>query len=289
MWATGSRVGHTAVALRHPNGTLFIIETTDPDGSKQDVPPPYGVRKTEYREWLRQYHEAGYSVGWVRLRSDLRKSFDVGAAWKFFNAYEGLPFGNHSFLWAAADHWEGVPPPYSLQSFVLLFYLVGTIKPDVTYDLFVLPANQRFREYYGVKSDCKTLPCVTDLATRLGTNTSALLSLPEMDSWLYPEGPSLVCVHVVMHILKAGGVFGAVGDQFQIAEFVPKDLYQLSIFDPHWVPPAYCPRSAIGPFCQVMGKFVMELPSFNTIAPYPHMNERCIQRPPGYLRTPPNC
>ncbi|GMP52529.1 hypothetical protein CsSME_00018301 [Camellia sinensis var. sinensis] len=38
------------------------------------------------------------------------------------------------------------------------------------------------------------------------------------------------------------------------------------------------------PFCQIRGKYRMELPGYNTMDPYPHMNERCPSLPPKYSR-----
>jgi len=42
------------------------------------------------------------------------------------------------------------------------------------------------------------------------------------------------------------------------------------------------------PFCQIKGQYRMELPEYNTMDPYPHMNERCPSLPPKYFRTQ-NC
>lgn len=42
------------------------------------------------------------------------------------------------------------------------------------------------------------------------------------------------------------------------------------------------------PFCQIRGKYRMELPGYNTLEPYSNMNERCSSMPPDYSR-PQNC
>lgn len=36
--------------------------------------------------------------------------------------------------------------------------------------------------------------------------------------------------------------------------------------------------------CQILGEFRMELPGYNTIDPYPNMNENCPSLPPTYER-----
>ncbi|GMP65385.1 hypothetical protein CsSME_00026199 [Camellia sinensis var. sinensis] len=38
------------------------------------------------------------------------------------------------------------------------------------------------------------------------------------------------------------------------------------------------------PFCQIKGKYQMELPEYNTMELYSHMNERCPSLPPKYYR-----
>ncbi|KAK3423687.1 hypothetical protein EUGRSUZ_F00552 [Eucalyptus grandis] len=42
------------------------------------------------------------------------------------------------------------------------------------------------------------------------------------------------------------------------------------------------------PFCQIRGRYRMELPGYNTMDPCPHMNERCPSLPPKYSR-PSDC
>ena len=38
------------------------------------------------------------------------------------------------------------------------------------------------------------------------------------------------------------------------------------------------------PFCQLLGEYIIELPGYNTIEPYAHMNENCPSLPPDYFR-----
>lgn len=39
------------------------------------------------------------------------------------------------------------------------------------------------------------------------------------------------------------------------------------------------------PYCQIKGKYRMELPGYNTMDPYSHMNEKCPSLPPKYYRS----
>lgn len=42
------------------------------------------------------------------------------------------------------------------------------------------------------------------------------------------------------------------------------------------------------PYCQILGKYRMDLHGYNSIDPYEHMNERCPSLPTEYFR-PKNC
>jgi hypothetical protein len=39
------------------------------------------------------------------------------------------------------------------------------------------------------------------------------------------------------------------------------------------------------PYCHIKGEYQMELSGYNTMQPYPHMNERCTSLPTKYSRT----
>lgn len=69
--------------------------------------------------------------------------------------------------------------------------------------------------------------------------------------------------------------------------FQIKDAYSLKIFESNSSRlPTWCNNgdSVKLPFCQIRGKYRMELPGYNTMDPYPHMNERCPSLPPNYDR-----
>lgn len=66
-----------------------------------------------------------------------------------------------------------------------------------------------------------------------------------------------------------------------------KDAYTLSFFENNMTRlPKWCNDGDTVklPFCQITGKYRMELPGYNTIAPYPHMAESCPSMPPDYFR-----
>lgn len=70
-----------------------------------------------------------------------------------------------------------------------------------------------------------------------------------------------------------------------------KDAYMLKFFESNSSRlPKWCNEGdkVELPFCQIRGKYRMELPGYNTMEPYPNMNERCPSLPPDYFR-PQNC
>ena len=71
-----------------------------------------------------------------------------------------------------------------------------------------------------------------------------------------------------------------------------KDAYNLKFYEDNASRvPSWCEAGGsneVGIFCQILGKYQMELPGYNTVLPYPHMNENCPTLPPDYSR-PLNC
>jgi len=87
----------------------------------------------------------------------------------------------------------------------------------------------------------------------------------------------------VYHVVV--GFFGNLTDQIQAGEFTNWDAYSLKIFNGDYVRPQQC--VAVDPdsqFCQLLGKYRMSLPDYNTVVPYAHMRERCPSLPPKYIK-----
>lgn len=150
-----------------------------------------------------------------------------------------------------------------------------------------------------------------------GSSFADLLAVPEKDDWVYADGKSASCVAYVFEIYKAAGLFGNIANSVQSTEFTVsssnffkfgqmkeinwilcnrielmsilqiKDAYTLKIFEnsssrlPTWCNAGDTVKL---PFCQIKGKYRMEFPGYNTVAPYPNMNEKCPSLPPKYDR-----
>ncbi|RZR87318.1 hypothetical protein BHM03_00014691 [Ensete ventricosum] len=71
-----------------------------------------------------------------------------------------------------------------------------------------------------------------------------------------------------------------------LLDLLIRDAYMLNIFENNQTRlPSWC--NALEeklPFCQILGYYRMELPQYNTIEPYAHMNENCPSLPPAYTR-----
>ena len=80
-----------------------------------------------------------------------------------------------------------------------------------------------------------------------------LMTAPEQDGWIYSDGPSVVCSTFIMTLFKKAKMFGTL--KINAAEFGPKDLYELSIFNKDFQRPSVCREADPHlPYCQLTGK-----------------------------------
>ena len=107
--------------------------------------------------------------------------------------------------------------------------------------------------------------------------------MPELDGWEYSVGESYVCSGFVAALWKAGGLFE--GLEINANEFGPRDVYEIDFFEIGDELPEACAKADPGlGYCQLMGKYRIELPGYSTVEPYSHMNERCPSIAPEYSR-----
>lgn len=159
------------------------------------------------------------------------------------------------------------------------------------------------------------LPDVLVEVEKRGSSFDKLLTVPEQDDWIYSDGKSTSCIAFILEMYKEAGLFGSLASSIQVTEFTVKnqyisrklalpcslliifkylqlkDAYMLNFFENNASRlPKWCNDndSVKLPFCQILGKYRMELPGYNTMEPYTHMNEQCPSLPPKYNR-PGNC
>lgn len=125
-------------------------------------------------------------------------------------------------------------------------------------------------------------------AANQGMTVQEVMAMPEIDGWEYHgieprDGRSWVCSAYVAAFYKAAGLFGDM--EINTTEFATADVYQLNFFDEDFVRPQACVDADPDlPYCQLLGKYHLELEKYNTVDPYDHMNESCGTFWPDYIR-----
>ena len=110
-----------------------------------------------------------------------------------------------------------------------------------------------------------------------------MMAIPEEEGIVYHDGLSYTCSCFVIAFWKHGGMFGDM--EILPNEFSPRDLYTLDVFDKNFQRPQECiDDNPDLPYCQVTGKFIVDLENYSTVKPYSHMNERCPSIGPDFIR-----
>ena len=208
--------------------------------------PKKGVQKTKWEDWVKYAHNADFNVILIPLRDEYRNKFDVNKAWTWFeDEMEGLPYGFRNFVFSWIDTRNNSFP-------------------------FILNEENDFEEFF--------FSVLSKVYPSLGA-----MAIPEKEGQPYSDGVAYTCSCFVIAFLEHGGMFGDI--KVLPNEFTPRDLYTLDIFDKNFTRPQECiDDNPDLPYCQVTGKFIIELENYSTIKPYSHMNERCPSIGPDFIR-----
>ena len=172
---------------------------------------------------------------------------------------------------------SNMPSVLSHEHLEFVFSIAEKIYPPLAQKMIGEALNQRV----GIKN--LTIPQATAEAARQGKSFEQIIAEPEKDGWVYSDGLNYVCSCFVIAFYKAGGLFD--GMEINPNEFTPKDVYQLNIWDTNFKKPKICEeRDPDLPYCQLMGKWKVELPGYSTIDPYSNMNEKCPSVGPDFIR-----
>jgi hypothetical protein len=272
MWGTGGRVGHSTVAL-HIDGELHIIESQD-----AWYWPKHKIQRNTYKQWVQYAKNCDFNVVVLPLKDEYREKFNGTAALEWFESVEGMPYGYHNFLFSWIDTVaDNYPPTLPNELIVIAFELVGELLPSVIESFFLQAMNHRL-ETTGLN-----FKQVVAESEKRGITMLELMAMPELDGWMYSDGYSYVCSCFVVGVYKAAGIFGDM--EINAVEFTPKDVYQLNIFNDTAELPEKCKQADPGlPYCQILGKYRLDLNDYSTIEPYTHMNEHCASLAPDYIR-----
>jgi hypothetical protein len=285
IWGMGGTTGHTTVALRTAQDELFICESTVSDVYW----PTNGIQCTPWPTWLQQAYNASFLFVHVPLSPENRAIFNETSAWEFVNKSLGLPYGYHNFLFGwidtPQDNYPCIPTNYTYclhpEALQVISGIIDRTIPYISYKMY----NQALNFRLGGTDFARTAEIYQYARDSAGLNFTSLIILPEQDSWVYNDGPSMVCDVFVCNVLRAGGIFGDIGDQVQCAELTPRDVYSLNIWDTNVTRPEACVTADPDlPFCQLGGAYQLNLPGYNEIAIYPNYANNCPGIPPDYIR-----
>jgi hypothetical protein len=285
-YGAGSHSGHSVVGLRADNGTLFICES-----QAGWYWPRSGIQCNEWSQWTIWAQNADFHVTWLPLKPEYSAAFNQTAAWETVDSLLGYPYGYHNFIFGWVDTaTTSLPPLLSPNVVAPIFSFLEYWSPSAAAEILTLALNMRLEKYFGIETNnlTYTLPQIGDILYELNMTFPELYETVELDEWVYPDGPSLVCSSFVVAVWKGAGLFGDM--QIQATEFTPKDVYQMTFIDPSPPLPEACTEAdPTNPFCQLMGKWRMQFPGVSSVDPYNNMNQVCESVPPLYARIPLQC
>jgi len=275
-YGTGSHSGHSVIAL-WLNGTLNICES-----QAGWYWPRSGIQCNPWSQWLIWANNADFHVTWLPLKAEYAAKFNETSAQIWVEQNIGYPYGYFNFIFGWIDTTNAsFPPLLSPQLVGPVFSLVEYISP-LAGDLVTLGLNFR------LGTTNLTMPELYQALYELDMTFEQGIAIVEQDSWVYPDGPNMVCSSFVVGVWRAGGLFDDM--TIQVTEFTPRDVYEMEFLEKAPVLPANCTLAdPINPHCQIMGKWRMQFPNIGTVSPYANMNEHCDSFPPEYQRIPANC
>jgi hypothetical protein len=295
MWGTGGHTGHTAIALWFGD-ELYICESTDSDngnGTDSYWPPPYGIIRTPFDQWMDQAEKANYMVALLRLSEDYQSQFNEDQAVAWFKTVEGMPYGWHNFIYTFIDTmFDNLPRPTSPDLIEQLFGLYEPMAPldskSSLNSMVIMGLNHR------LGSSCDTMQCIYDIIDPQNIPLFQVAIMPEQDQWMYPgngcpyaECYSMVCDVFVTEMYQNAGLNLPT---FQATEQSPKDTYEMALFESNWHRPKVCDEADPDlPYCQLLGDYTLTLNNYNSRVPYQNMNNECPAYAPVYMRTPSDC
>ncbi|XP_059443303.1 uncharacterized protein LOC132175380 [Corylus avellana] len=283
-WVSGAYAGHTAVCLKDSEGKLWVGESGHENEKGEDI-----IAVLPWDEWWDfelNKDDSNPHIALLPLHPNTRAKFNETAAWEYARSMDGRPYGYHNMIFSWIDTRDGnFPPPLDAHLVASVMTVWNQIQPAYAANMW----NEALNKRLGTQG--LSLPDVLVEIENRGSSFDELLTIPEQDDWLYADGKSTSCVAFILEMYKEAGLFDPIASSIQVTEFTIKDAYTLNFFEnnssrlPQWCNDG---DNVKLPFCQIRGKYRMELPGYNSMEPYPHMNERCPSLPPKYSRTQ-NC
>nr|XP_004252023.1 uncharacterized protein LOC101252754 [Solanum lycopersicum] len=283
-WVSGTYAGHSAICLRDAEGKLWVGESGHENDKGEDI-----IAILPWEEWW-EYEltkdDSNPHIALLPLHPDLRAKFNQTAAWEYAQSMEGKPYGFHNLIFSWIDTIDGnYPSPLDAHLVASVMTVWNHLQPAYAANMW----NEALNKRLGTRG--LDLPDILVEIEKRGSSFAKLLTIPEQDDWVYSDGKSTSCIAFVLEMYKEAGLFGPLASSIQVTEFTIKDAYSLKFFEnntnrlPMW---CNADDTVKLPFCQILGKYRMELPGYNTMDVYAHMNEKCPSMPPKYYR-PQSC
>ena len=276
MYGTGSRSGHSVVALRM-EGNLYIVESQD-----AWYWPVHRIQRTLFSEWIKNAENCDFHVVHMPLNDEMRAKFNETAAIEWFKGRQGLPYGYHNFLYSWIDTPEQNWPMILPKDLVpVAFAIIERFDKNLTDTFFTQSLN------FKLNKTGLSIPDVAAAAAAEHLNVSDIMARVEMDGWKYQgqyhDGESYVCSCFVAGIWKAAGLYD--GYDIQVVEWSPKDVYQVDFFSKTYKRPKQCVEAdPDSQFCQLLGKYRMTFPGWSSLKLYDNMNNKCPSVAPDFVR-----
>ncbi|XP_078182356.1 zinc finger MYND domain protein [Carex rostrata] len=277
-WVTGAFAGHTAVCLKDEKGDLWVGESGHDNEKGETI-----IVVIPWEEWweLALKDSSNPQIALLPLHPDVRARFNNTAAWAYARSMAGKPYGYHNMIFSWIDTIaDNFPPPLDANLVMAMMSMWTRLQPAYAANMW----NEALNKRLGTEGlDLYQIIVETE---KRGMSFEQLLIMPEKDEWVYSDGKSTTCVAFILETYKEAGVFAPFSESIQVTEFTIRDAYQLNIFENNQTRlPSWCRSKGEDlPFCQILGEYLMELPGYNTLKPYPNMNENCPSLPPTYKR-----
>ncbi|XP_073005912.1 uncharacterized protein [Typha latifolia] len=280
-WVTGAYAGHTAVCLKDSEGKLWVGESGHENEKGEDI-----IAILPWEEWWDfelNKDDSNPQIALFPLHPDVRAKFNETAAWEYAKSMSGKPYGYHNMIFSWIDTISGnYPPPLDAHVVASVMTMWTKLQPAYAANMW----NEALNKRLGTQG--LDLPAIIVESEKRGISFEKLLAVPEQDDWVYADGKSTSCVAFILEMYKEAGLFDPIASSIQVTEFTIKDAYTLKFFEDNVTRlPEWCNKDddVKLPFCQIKGQYRMEFPDYNTMEPYPHMNENCPSLPPNYIRS----
>ncbi|RVX10564.1 hypothetical protein CK203_017066 [Vitis vinifera] len=244
---SGAFAGHTAVCLKDEEGNLWVGESGHENEKGEEI-----IVVMPWDECM-----------------------------EYARSMAGKPYGYHNMIFSWIDTIaDNYPPPLDAHLVISVMSMWTRMQPAYAENMWNEALNKRLET-----EDLDLLGILAETEKR-GLTFDQLLTIPEQDEWVYSDGKSTTCVAFILEMYKEAGIFGPASSSIQVTEFTIRDAYMLKIFENNQSRlPSWCgDEDGRLQFCQILGEYRMELPQYNTIEPYAHMNENCPSLPPTYER-----